>query len=903
MSHYKIGKKKKKGIFKKALVLLFWLGFLGVIVITAVFIYFSRELPSPERLNKITFSQSTKIYDRNGILLYEIYGNKGKATYIDSDKVADYLKKATVAAEDSQFYSHFGIDFRGIIRAVYYDLVKHRIVQGGSTITQQFVKNYYLSPKRTLSRKIKEAILAIELEMKYSKDKILTMYLNQISYGSNTQGIETASELFFGKHAQNLDLAESALLAALPKAPTYYSPYGSHFKALKRRQEYILDRMVKLGFVSAEQAKKAKQEKLKFKKPIQKIKAPHFVMYVREYLEKKYGLNYLEHSGIKVYTTLDWPLQKVAEKVLIQGIKQDEKYNAHNGALVAIDPKTGQILAMVGSKNYFGQSEPKNCQAGKNCYFEPNVNVAISPRQPGSSFKPIVYAKALSKGYTPKTVLYDVLTNFSVGRQKSYIPKNYDLKTRGPVTIRQALAWSLNIPAVKVLYLAGKNQVIDLAHQMGITTLQNPQRLGLALVLGGGEVKLLDEVGAYSVFAQEGIKHSVTSILKIVSPSGQVLEKWQDRPKRVLNQQIARQISSILSDEETRAKMFGAHSPLWLPDRPAAAKTGTTDNHRDAWTVGYTPSLVAGVWVGNNDNRPMNKYGAGLYAAAPIWQKFMEEAYKIETENNSMANQINSDYNFILPKKPENFTPPEEITTGKSVLDGKPYGEIKVKIDRISGKLATKFTPPDLVVDKVFRQIHCLLYWVNKDNPQGPRPKHPDNDPQFWNWERPVLAWVSGRSGFENYNQQPPVKFDNLHLPQNQPKIKIISPKPQDKIITGKIVLDLEVQAPLGIKEVDVFLNGQFLFNSSKNIIKREINIPVNWQGKPIRLSVHAYDSALNRSTKMIILNQKTPTDSFYMVTSTQIKSSTTISSQIKSSTTPSTSSKPVLPWWKKFFK
>ena len=903
MSRHKIGRKKKKNIFKKALSLFFWLGFLGIITVSAIFVYFSRELPNPDRLNKITFSQSTRIYDRNGILLYEIYGNKGKATYVKSDQISDYLKKATVATEDAQFYSHFGINFRGVARAIYYDLVKHRIVQGGSTITQQFVKNYYLSPKRTLSRKIKEAILAVELEMKYSKDKILTMYLNQISYGSNTQGIEAASEMFFGKHAQNLSLAESAILAALPKAPTYYSPYGSHFQALKKRQEYILDRMAKLGFITTKQAEKAKKEKIKFKKPTQKIKAPHFVMYIREYLEKKYGLNYLEHSGLRVYTTLDWPLQKVAEKVLAQGIKRDRRYNAHNGALVAIDPKTGQILAMVGSKNYFGQAEPKNCQSGKNCYFEPNMNVAISPRQPGSSFKPIVYAKALSKGYTPKTVLYDVLTDFSVGYQKSYVPTDYDLKTRGPVTIRQALAWSLNIPAVKVLYLAGKDQVINLAHQMGITTLQNPRRLGLALVLGGGEVKLLDEVGAYSVFPQEGIKHPIASILKIVNSSGRILEQWQDQPKRVLSQQVARQINSILSDEKTRAKIFGSHSALWLKDRPAAAKTGTTNNHRDAWTVGYTPSLVAGVWVGNNDNRPMNRYGAGSFAAAPIWHKFMEEAYKIKEMNSSTTNQINPDYTFTLPKKPESFTPPENITTGKAVLDGKPYGEIKVKIDRISGKLATKFTPPDLVVEKSFRQIHCLLYWINKDNPQGPKPEHPEDDPQFWNWERPVLAWASGRSGFENYNQQPPTESDDLHLPQNRPRIEIISPKPKDKILTNKIDLDLEVQAPLGIKEVDVFLNEQFLFNSSKNIIKREINIPTGLQGQPIRLSVHAYDSALNRSIKTIALNQNVPVNNLDTATSTQNKSSTTISSKTESSATSSTSSKPILPWWKKFFK
>ena len=884
-------KKKKKGVFKRLLILFLELILLGLSVLGGVFLYFSRELPSPDRLNQISFSQSTKIYDRTGkILLYEIYGTQGKSTYVEANQISKYIKEATVATEDAQFYHHFGINFRGILRAIYYNLIKHRIVQGGSTITQQFIKNYFLSPQKTLSRKIKEAILAIELEMKYSKDEILTMYLNQTSYGSNAHGIEAASEVFFGKHANNLSLAESAILAALPKAPTYYSPYGSHFKALKKRQEYILNRMSQSGYISPKQATEAKKEKLQFRLSRQKIKAPHFVMYIREYLENKYGLNYLERSGLKIYTSLDWPLQQIAEKVIAEGVKKNKKYQAHNGALVAIDPKTGQILAMVGSKDYFHQLEPAGCHSGKNCYFEPNVNVSICSRQPGSSFKPIVYAEAFERGYTPKTILYDVLTNFAIGRQKPYIPKNYDLRTHGPVTIRQALAWSLNIPAVKVLYLAGKDNVISLAHQMGFTTLQHPERLGLALVLGGGEVKLLDEVGAYTVFAQDGIKHPVASILKITDSNGKTLEKFENKPKRVLSAQSAREINSILSDEETRAKIFGSHSPLYLPERPAAAKTGTTDNHRDAWTIGYTPSLAAGVWVGNNDNRPMNKFGAGLYAAAPIWHNFMEMAYQIKGASTSTTNQNRVDNDFTLPNKPEKFTPPKDVITGKSVLDGNLYGEIKVKIDRISGKLATKFTPPDLIVEKIFRQIHCLLYWIDKNNPHGSQPEHPENDPQFWNWERPVLAWASGRSNLKNINQTPPQQKDNLHLPQNKPIIKIIFPKNKSTISQDKISLQVKVNAPLGVKEVDVFLNEKFLFSSIKSEINREIDIPDEIKNGSAKLIVRAYDRVLNRSVEEINFNLDIPGRENYSTTNS-------------TSTTSATTSKPMLNWWEKFFQ
>ena len=701
---------------KKYYKILSQIAFGGIIFVFAavtlsifVFFYYSRQLPDPNAWQDRKIIQSTKIYDREGKnLLYEIHGEE-KRTVIPFNEIPQIVKEATVAAEDAEFYSHSGINIRGIIRAIWADIKGGTLAEGGSSITQQLIKNAYLSPEQTLSRKIKELILSIALERRYSKDEILNFYLNQIPYGLNSYGIEAAAQTYFNKPAKELALTEVVYLVAMPKAPSYYSPYGNHGEELKSRANHILSRMRELKYISDNDYNNALETTVNFVGQKTGITAPHFVFFIRDYLNEKYGEDFVEKGGLKVMTTINLDLQKIAETVVEDGAKHNEIYNTKNAALVAIDPKTGQILAMVGSKNYWGNPEPKGCEPGKNCQFEPNVNIATRLRQPGSSFKPFVYATAINNGYTPDTIIWDVPTEFNpqcswdgiaepgVDQQTCYKPKNYDGRFRGPVTLKQALANSLNVPSVKVLYLAGVNNSINTAENLGITTLKDRSRYGLSLVLGAAEVKLLDMVSAYGVFGQEGIKREPTGILKVEDGSGRVLEEYKDQNQKVLSEQVAKEINDILSDNNARAPMFGLYSPLSLGDRPVAAKTGTSQDPndetkaKDAWVIGYTPSLVAGVWTGNNDNTPIEKGGAGVAAAGPIWHDFMAQALKdapIET-----------------------FNKPDPIITDKPILNGQ-------------------------------RQIHEILYWLNKDDPQGAPPEKPDSDPQFKNWETALRNWL-----------------------------------------------------------------------------------------------------------------------------------------------------------------
>lgn len=863
---------RDKKIARTIVSIVIW-GFLGCAVLgIALAAYFAKDLPNPSKLATYQISESTKIYDRTGtMVLYDIHGEE-KRTLISFDQIPNNLKQATLVIEDANFYSHFGLDFKGILRALWYDITGRKISQGGSTITQQFIKATFLTPEKTLARKIKEAILAIEMELLYSKNKIFESYLNQIPYGSNAYGIEAAAQTFFNKKAIDLTLAESALLASLPNAPSYYSPYGSHFDALKKRQAYILDRMQSFGYISQEQADQAKEEKLIFSPIKSSIKAPHFVMYVREYLEDKYGADYVQKSGMKVYTTLDWDLQKIAEEIISKGAASNEKkYRAFNGALVAADPKTGQILAMVGSKDYFGESLPKKCEPGDNCKFEPNVNVAVRDRQPGSSFKPFAYAEAIKKGYPTQTILFDLPTEFnsscpasasekSFNGNTCYNPQNYDGQFRGPVTMRQALAQSLNIPSVKILYLAGINDTINLAQDLGITTLKDRQRYGLSLVLGGGEVKLVDMVSAYGVFANDGVKEPQSSILKVESPDGKILEEWKENPEEVINPQIARSISSILSDNEARAPVFGSASPLYLGARPNAAKTGTTQEYRDAWTIGYTPSLVAGVWTGNNDNSPMTKEGAGLYAAAPLWNEFMKKAYEIKTEaqtpeSTPFDEKISSSFpsgfhSFYMSDKIEEFPKPEPFTSSKPILNGQAFSERKFKIDSVSGKLASEATPPELIVEKSYKEAHCILYYVDKDNPLESAPSNPSSDPQFANWEEPVLTWARGKSNPSE--EKPPEEYDTIHTEENLPRIKIIYPESNSVISSSYLAIKIQAEALLGIKQVDFFLNDSFIGTDPSAPYEINYFIPENVKEGKNWLKIRAYDQALNRQEEEI---------------------------------------------------
>lgn len=754
---YRKIKKGRKG-FRKLFVLFIWLCVLGFVGIVGVFAYFAKDLPSPEQITERRIIESTKIYDRTGkFLLYDVHGEE-KRTVIPFEEIPQHLKDATLVIEDDNFYHHFGLDWKAIIRAFLANLRGQKIAQGGSTITQQFIKNAILTPERTFTRKIREAILAIEMEIKYSKNEIFNFYLNQVPYGSNAYGVEAGAQTFFNKNAKDLTIAESAFLAALPQAPSYYSPYGSHFDELLARQGYILERMNKFGYITEQELIQAKEEELEPAPVASRFKAPHFVMYVREYLGEKYGEEYVKKAGLKVYTTLDWDFQQIAEKEIAEGVARNiRNFNAHNAALIAIDPKTGQILAMVGSKDYWApESFPENCEPGKTCLFEPYVNVVIRPRQPGSSFKPIAYATAFEKGFTPDTMIFDLETEFAVEGADSYIPKNYDGRFRGPVSFRQALAQSLNVPSVKVLYLAGLNETLSNAQDMGIETLKDRSRFGLSLVLGGGEIKLLEETAAFGVFATEGTRHPTTSILKIEDSNGEILEEYKEKPNRVLGSQIARLISDILSDEESRAPMFGSKSKLYLAERPVAAKTGTTQEYRDGWTIGYTPSLVAGVWAGNNDNTSMRE-GAGIYVAAPIWNEFIKQAYEVKSQKLKVKSQNEEpvENEFTLPEEPEEFIKPEPIETNKDILNGKFTDEIRVYINKESGKLATNSTPPELLEERVYYKAHCVLYYLNKNKPQE-RDDGKD-DSQFNNWEESVVNWANSMG----YDQEPPTEYDD----------------------------------------------------------------------------------------------------------------------------------------------
>ncbi|HDZ85607.1 MAG TPA: PBP1A family penicillin-binding protein, partial [Candidatus Moranbacteria bacterium] len=711
----KLNKSKQKKIKR----IILYAGGGVLLLVLGAFIFFAKDLPSPDKINKRQVIESTKIYDRTGEhLLYEIHGEE-KRTLISFEEMPENIRYATIVLEDQDFYHHYGIKFSSIIRAAIKDVLGRGVRQGGSTITQQFIKNSILTPERTLTRKIKEVILAIEMELKFSKDEILQMYLNEIPYGSNAYGIEAASQTFFGKRARELTLDEAALLSALPKAPTYYSPYGSHPEELEARQKIAIQKMADLGYITQEQAEESKNidtfEKLTVHR--ENISAPHMVMYVKEYLEDKYGYEAVERGGYKVYTTLDWDKQQIAEKTVKEGAEKNMvNYGATNASLVAIDPKTGQILVMVGSKDYFDDT------------IDGQVNVAIRDRQPGSSFKPYVYVTAFMKGYTPDTMLYDVETEFETGTGKEYKPQNYDGKFRGPVKIKEALGMSLNVPAVKVLYLAGVKNSIDTAKRMGITGLNQPDRYGLSLVLGGGEVKLVDHVSAFATFATGGIRHNKTAILRIEDNKGKIVEEFQQTEgERMIEEKYVAIIDHILSTNDYRAPAFGSNSPLRFDDRPVVAKTGTTNEFRDAWTVGYTPSLAVGVWAGNNDNSPMAAGAAGANVAAPIWRSFLDQVlgnYNIEQ--------------FPKYKKEENIEKP--------VLRGDLDMEEDVKVCKIPGKddkycLANKYCLDDDVKKKDFVKAHTILWFVDKNDPRGDYPENPKKDPQFKKWEKGVKKW------------------------------------------------------------------------------------------------------------------------------------------------------------------
>jgi 1A family penicillin-binding protein len=584
----------------------------GLIAATTVYAYYALTLPPAEELGARSSFMSTKIYDRHGELLYEVFdANAGRRTIVPIEEIPDDLIHATIATEDKTFYSNPGFDPLAILRALWLNVSEGEIVSGASTITQQLVKSIFLSPEQTFTRKIEETVLAQEITRRYTKDQILEIYLNEIYYGNMTFGIEAAAETYFDESARDLTLAQASFLAGLPQSPSIYDPY-TNLEAAKTRQRVVLGLMAKEGYISPSEASAAWNEELQFAPLRIDMKAPHFVVYVQKLLEDQYGTEMVYRGGLRVHTTLDLEMQEVAQGVARQRVAELADRHATNAAMVAMVPQTGEIRVMLGSIDFWDEE------------IDGQVNVALALRQPGSSIKPVNYLAAFEKGWTPATLIMDVTTEFPNPPGPPYVPRNYDGQEHGPVLVRQALACSYNIPAVKTLQFVGVPDMIEMARRLGITTFTEPERYGLSLTLGGGEITLLEHTAAYSVMANGGLRVPPVAVARIEDSRGQVIEEYQPPAgEQVISPQHAYLITDILSDNEARTPTFGASSPLLL-SRPAAAKTGTTDDWRDSWTVGYTPDLVVGVWVGNSDNTPMD-HVAGAAGAAQIWHNFMEQ--------------------------------------------------------------------------------------------------------------------------------------------------------------------------------------------------------------------------------------------------------------------------------------
>lgn len=768
---------------------------MGIIVLYL----FSLKIPDFNSFDNRKIENSTKIYDRTGKLLYDIHRNT-KRTDIISEEMGVNIKNATVAIEDAEFYNHRGVRITSTMRAVLSNMFGFGIGGGGSTITQQLVKNTLLTSEKSYTRKIKEWVLAIKIDNSIPKDKILEYYLNEAPYGGTIYGIQEASKTYFGKEPALLTLAEAAYLASIPQLPTTLSPYGKNKEKLDTRKNLVLSRMLELGFINQENYNQAQNEVVIFMPQITTgIKAPHFVFFIKDYLEQKYGREIVNKGGLKVTTTLDYDLQSKGEQIVKEGALKNEKdWDGKNAGLIAIDPKNGQILTMIGSRDYFDKM------------IDGNYNITTGSRQPGSSFKPFIYATAFNKGYTPDTVLFDLPTEFQTtcdaygkalnGRDQKdcYMPDNYDGKYRGPISLRDALAQSVNIPAVKLFYLSGTTDSLKTAEDMGISTLSDISRYGLTLVIGGGEVSLIDLTSAYGIFANNGIRNPYTGILKVEDTTGKILEEYTPNTREVLPKNTALTISNILSDEKARVPTFGSHSVLYIPKKDVAAKTGTTNNNRDAWTVGYSPNIVVGVWAGNNDNTPMKKGGAAV--AGPIWNRFI-----------SIALQNLPDEQF---EKPDLEV---DKTVVKPALRGFWQGNENFFIDKISGKLATSNTPKETLQEKIITSVHSILYWVDKRDILGPPPLNPNKDAQFNHFEIPIQNWWVQNKGKYSVTTwaDKPLAIDDVHTDINKPNISIIEPNNQiTYALNQKINLKILSTGIYPLQKIDVFINDSYIGTS-----------------------------------------------------------------------------------------
>ena len=794
--------KKKAGIVKN---FFFVLAILIMIGLSAVSLWFiSLEIPDVSNFSQRKISNSTKIYDRTGeILLYDIHENIQR-TVVDLDEINKYAVDAIVAIEDHTFYEHNGVVIKSTARAVLQTILSrlglsNEGTSGGSTLTQQVVKNTLLDSRRQVSRKVKEWILAYKIEQRLTKDEILEIYLNEAPYGGTLYGIEKASNMFFGIPASDLTLGQSAYLAAIPNLPTFYSPYGPNKDKLDIRQRIVLQEMKRHGFITDQEYRDALEEKVEFLLEEEtNFKALHFVQYVRSYLEEKYGKDIVENGGLKVVTTLDYKLQQKAEQIIKEHIEEVESlHNASNAALVALDANTGQILTMVGSRDYFDED------------IDGNFNVTLANRQPGSSFKPIAYANAFEKGYLPQTILFDTPTQFNAGcdatrlnsENNCYSPRNYDGEFKGPLSMKNALAQSRNIPAVKALYLGGLEDTMKLARNLGITSLnRKPSFYGLSLVLGGGEVSLLEMTGAYSVFANDGVFNKPTGILLIEDSEGEILEEFEAIDVQAIETNTARMIADILSDNQARTPLFGSNSFLYFGGKDVAGKTGTTNDNRDAWLIGFTPDVALGVWTGNNDNTPMTR---GSAITGKPWRAFMDEIIK----------------EYDTGREFSSYSLPEDIDSYPAMVRGeweRPGTLTEQSLDENGNQINVEIT------DSRFGP-HTILHFINKENPRVLNQQR--SDPQYSNWETSVRNYVA-----QNFSGQLNEQITPQNPEENEPSFTLsVRGIENQEVFLSNDEISLRVRArdieEEDIEKVDFYVNGVLLGTDSETTFEMMLDL------------------------------------------------------------------------------
>ena len=877
------GSKKKKFQWVKTLILsLVFLIFFSLVASSLFIFWIIKDLPNLSNIQEIIFAQSSVIYDRNGVELYNVHGDENRKV-VSIDKIPDSLIQSTIAIEDADFFEHSGFSVKGYIKAIFSDVIHlgaHK--RGGSTVTQQFIKNTFLTSEKTYIRKIKELILALQLEWKYSKDEILGMYFNSIPYGSNAYGVEQASRMFFGKSVNQINMSEAVILASLPKAPSYYSPYGSHLKTtinlpeedlknlpvetyadlldevgeeniilglllskitikddqeiiLPGRVNLVLNRMLELSYLTEEEKQKLEKELLDFKFVKHKIdiKAPHFVLYVRDLLEERYGKEIVNAGGLKIYTTLDYKLQQKAEEIVASQAEKNEKnYGAKNAALISVIPKTGEIITMVGSRDYWDEEN------------DGNVNVHLQRRLPGSSFKPFAYAAAFSAGYSPATVVFDLETDFG----NEYKPQNYDGSFRGPLTFRKALGNSLNIPAVKAGIVGGLNRTYNLAKGMGVSFLKNSDWYGSAISLGVAEIRPIDMAQAYAVFANLGKKVEINPFLKIIDRNGNILEALQEKEgKQVLDEETAYLITDVLSDD--RARGPGWNTRLQLPDVKNAVKTGTSNKKKqdevwplDGWTIGYTDSLLTVAWAGNNDGSNMNKKGSGFSTAAPIWREFMIKALEqFPSQGFQKPEGIKSALVSILTGKlPDADFPPnlvrKEIFSTLNLPEEYDDSLEFIFVDRISGDLPNEYTP-----EAAKKKVALVHFRPLKDDP---------------NWEKPIRSWTRKYAnsylksfGVNNVIASVPEKVSTVHNKQNtsKPLIKITSPVDLGEVGKKGVGVWVDINSKHGVSFVEYFLNGELVYTEKEYPYKGNISFVKKTKvGDKFTIKAKMYDTLYN---------------------------------------------------------